>query len=60
LAGLWLGFYFMPVFFICAGLLGILWGIVWRVFVGQSRFPFGPALIVALYICLLLNPFQTL
>lgn len=51
-AGLWLGFEFLPVYFIASGLAGVVGGILWR-FGGRGPvFPFGPALIASLYICL--------
>jgi prepilin signal peptidase PulO-like enzyme (type II secretory pathway) len=54
-AGLWLGVSYLPIFFILAGIIGILWGAVWRFLYKEPLFPFGPALILALYICLILQ-----
>ncbi len=54
-AGLWLGVSYLPAFFILAGTIGILWGAVWRFLYKEPLFPFGPALILALYICLVLQ-----
>lgn len=55
-AGLWLGLEMMPVFFFMSGLFGVLLGIGWRLFAGKKGlFPFGPALIAALYVILLAN-----
>lgn len=52
-AGLWLGPAFLPYFFILSGLLGIGWGLGWRMARKTALFPFGPALIMAFYTCLL-------
>lgn len=54
-AGLWLGFSALPLFLIIAGLCGVVIGLIWRVYQGKGAFPFGPALIASLYICILLN-----
>lgn len=52
-AGLWLGLALMPYLFILSGLLGIVWGLGWRLVCKTALFPFGPALIAAFYVCLL-------
>lgn len=51
-AGIWLSdpVNFVPFLFF-SGLLGIITGIVWRVLSGSERFPFGPALALALLLC---------
>lgn len=54
-AGLWLGLPYLSVFFILSGVLGVLWGAGWRILRRGAVFPFGPALILALYACLLLQ-----
>jgi prepilin signal peptidase PulO-like enzyme (type II secretory pathway) len=52
-AGLWLGFSYFAAFLIFAGALGVLVGLVWRRISGYEAFPFGPALILSLYSCLI-------
>ena len=54
-AGLWLGVLWLPCFMIIAGLMGMVCGLVWRLRREDRRFPFGPALILAFYACLLLQ-----
>lgn len=52
-AGLWLGLMALPAFLLLGGCLGVLLGLVWRFFVKQDVFPFGPALIIAFLVLLL-------
>ena len=52
-AGLWLGMSSVSSFFILSGIMGILWGAGWRMFKKSPVFPFGPALILTFYVCLL-------
>ena len=49
-AGLWLGGAALPAFCILSGLSGIVLGGVWQRITGSQLFPFGPALILSLYI----------
>ncbi|MCB1556583.1 MAG: prepilin peptidase [Alphaproteobacteria bacterium] len=55
MAGLWIGLPSLPFFMVLSGVIGLLWGVVWRFIRRADRFPFGPALILALYFLLLLN-----
>src|SRR5690606_8342699 len=55
MAGLWLGLSWLPIFMILSGLSGIIWGTGWRVVTRDPVFPFGPALILSFYSCLLLQ-----
>lgn len=48
-AGLWLGLSPLPVFFALCGLIGLLWGLLWRLMGKGDVFPFGPAIIISLY-----------
>lgn len=52
-SGLWLGLQMLPYFFICAGLMGVIMAMFWRIVKRQRDFPFGPALIVSMYALLL-------
>lgn len=52
-AGLWLGVLPIVPFLFFAGVLGLLSATLWRIFIGGREFPFGPALAVSLYLCLL-------
>ncbi len=54
-AGLWLGMASLPVFMMLSGIGGVLIGLAWRFVVKTKRFPFGPALIFALFALLLLR-----
>jgi leader peptidase (prepilin peptidase)/N-methyltransferase len=53
-SGLWLGWESLAVFCILSGSLGLVFALFWRRIKGEERFPFGPALITAFYILLLL------
>lgn len=55
MAGLWLGVLYLPFFLIFAGLCGLLIGVFYRFYLKKQLFPFGPALILALYTGLLLQ-----
>jgi len=55
-AGLWLGLRGMVPFFFYAGLLGIITGLAWRMLGRGPRFPFGPALAMALFVCTVYPP----
>ncbi len=52
-AGLWLGWEALPLFLVMGGLMGLVFGLVWRFWRHDPVFPFGPALILALYSSLL-------
>jgi leader peptidase (prepilin peptidase) / N-methyltransferase len=54
-AGLWLGAENLPYFMLLSGVLGVLFGLIWRAAKGHARFPFGPALIVSFYILLIFD-----
>lgn len=51
-AGLWLGITAMPPFLFYSGFIGTALGLLWRVLGKGPRFPFGPALAVSLFLCL--------
>lgn len=51
--GLWLGFTPMPPFLFFSGLIGVATGLAWRLLGRGPRFPFGPALAIALLVCLI-------
>ncbi len=51
IVGVWLDLAAIPAFLLIAGILGVVFGIIWR-WLGKGQvFPFGPALAVALFIC---------
>ena len=52
-AGLWLGLDLLPHFLIISGLLGVCFGLIWRIMGKGQLFPFGPALIVTLFVLIL-------
>jgi len=54
-AGLWLGPMVLPLFMMLSGGLGVIFGLISRKITGREYFPFGPALIVAFIICLLMK-----
>lgn len=49
-AGMWLGLSYLPYFLLISGVVGIIIGILWRKFKNEATFPFGPALIISLFI----------
>jgi prepilin signal peptidase PulO-like enzyme (type II secretory pathway) len=51
-AGLWLGLTAMPPFLFFSGVIGVALGLFWRMIGRGPRFPFGPALATALFLCL--------
>lgn len=51
--GVWLGLGAIPVFLFVAGVLGVVLGLLWRAFGRGEVFPFGPALAVAMFFCVL-------
>lgn len=52
-AGLWLGVEILPYFLMAAGILGVIFALIWQKINKSALFPFGPALIASLYILLL-------
>lgn len=54
-AGLWIGIENLPLFMILSGMFGVIIGILWRLKTKQSTFPFGPALILSLFLILSLD-----
>ncbi len=54
-AGLWLGLSALPWFCMLSGLFGVLFAGGWHLIVKNKLFPFGPALIAALYTLLLFD-----
>jgi len=57
LAGLWLGVSILPYFLILSGGLAILFSICWKITFKTEVFPFGPALVLSLYVLLLSQSF---
>lgn len=54
-AGAWIGMEALPLFLILSGGVGIFLGLLWRYVKKERIFPFGPALILALYAVLIIN-----
>lgn len=52
-AGLWLGPFGLPAFMIVSGVTGVAFALLWRRLGGGREFPFGPALALGLFLCLL-------
>ncbi|MCH7944063.1 MAG: prepilin peptidase [Proteobacteria bacterium] len=52
-AGLWLGPFGLPAFMIVSGVSGVAFAMLWRRLGGGREFPFGPALALGLFLCLL-------
>ena len=50
-AGLWLGLWPLVPFLFLSGVLGVVLGLIWRALGRGEVFPFGPALALSLYIC---------
>jgi leader peptidase (prepilin peptidase)/N-methyltransferase len=53
-AGLWLGISNLGLFCVLSGVLGVIFALIWRLVTKERHFPFGPALIAAFYLLLLL------
>jgi len=45
----------LPVFLVASGFLGIVSGVLWKKIYNEEEFPFGPAMIVSLLICIILH-----
>ena len=58
-AGLWLGVLGLPYFMILSGTMAIVFSLGWRMVLKQEVFPFGPSLIVSLYLLLLFQGFYS-
>ena len=54
-AGLWLGPLYLADFCLLSGIMGIVFGIAWRVIMKNPLFPFGPALILSFFTLLLID-----
>lgn len=54
-AGVWMGLSSLPLLLMCGGILGVGLALFWKKMSGEDRFPFGPALIIAFFIVLLLQ-----
>ena len=56
-SGLWLGIDFLSSFMITAGVLAVLFSLIWKKYAKEEAFPFGPALIISFYAILLYQGF---
>ena len=56
--GVWLPLAMLPAFLMWAGVLGVVFAIIWRAAGRGAVFPFGPALIVAFALCLVIAQIQ--
>lgn len=52
-AGIWLGVSMMPVFLVLSGVCGMVMGCFWKIYLKRDHFPFGPALIASLVLCVI-------
>lgn len=57
IAGLWLGWTLMPIYLFLSSVIGIVLGLIWQKGFKGKLIPFGPALILTLYIILLYKSF---
>ncbi len=48
-AGIWLGFDYLPFFLIFSGSGAVIFALLWRYFKKKDIFPFGPALIISFF-----------
>ncbi len=60
IAGLFLGVWMFVPFMLISGILGTMLGFFWQKIKKESEFPFGPALAVALLLCLLIPEMKNL
>lgn len=51
IVGVWLDLSAIPAFLFISGILGVVLGLVWRAMGRGQVFPFGPALAIALFLC---------
>ena len=51
-AGCFLTLELLPAFLLLSGLFGTVFGFLWQYWMREARFPFAPALVVALYLCI--------
>lgn len=52
-AGWGIGFSYFPMFLMASGVAGLCTGIVWKCLGKGDAFPFGPAIIIAFFLCVL-------
>jgi leader peptidase (prepilin peptidase)/N-methyltransferase len=55
-AGMWLGLWSVSWFLVLTGIIGIIFGLLWKRKSQSPEFPFAPALAVALYATVILPP----
>lgn len=53
-SGLFLTYDYLVIYFFVAGVLGIIFGVLWGLCGKGKLFPFGPALATSLFLCLLI------
>jgi leader peptidase (prepilin peptidase)/N-methyltransferase len=53
IAGIFLGYNEISIFLLLSGLIGTAFGLIWTKLTKNKTFPFGPALAIALLLCLL-------
>jgi len=59
-AGLWLGVKPIVPFLFFSGLFGVVLGLVWRALGRGPIFPFGPALALAMFLCVAVPQFSNI
>ncbi len=52
-AGLWIGLTALPLYFVIAGVLGIITGLLWKLIFKNPEYPFGPALAAGMFLLVL-------
>lgn len=57
ISGVWLSISLLPVYLILAGALGLVFGVLWRFFKKEQAFPFGPAIIMSMYFCVIFGDY---
>lgn len=57
LGGLWLGWGLMPAYLLLSSVIGLVIGGGWKMYKGEALFPYGPALILSLYIVVIYRNF---
>lgn len=56
-AGIWLGPLYLPFFLLSSGVIGIIWALCYNAVSKSSVFPFGPALIITMFVALILKAY---
>ncbi len=57
IASIFIGWYNLPYFFLISGIVGVINGLAWKIFLKKEQFPFAPSLATSLFILIYVNNF---